>query len=753
MAQATIERTPPAPAVAEREVVVISGARTDVERDLVERWAHNTYNGTAELVSPRSSALSRRLAADDDPLIVPVRVAWLPRERRGDRRVRLSDVLALTNPRRPPARLQSRIARREPDRCPVLAGEPATASDLRERWRRDAGGAGGPDGLAAWVSRQAVLALERAERAVVGDRYKVPRLVAEQITDSARFRQEVSDLARRLEEPEAEVQTRAGAALTEMVAVQSRLAIDLFAAVMSPLHARAWDVRADIESLEALRELNRRHALVFLPSHRSYADPLVLAQVLDEHDFPRNHLMGGNNMAFWPIGPLGRRAGVVFIRRSFRDDEVYKLSLREYIGYLVDKRFNLEWYIEGGRSRTGKLRPPRYGLLRYLIAALESGRAEDACLVPVSITYDQLSEVGAMAAEQEGASKKSEGLGWLAGYVRAQRRRTGAVHLRFGEPFSLRERLAEGGPRAMEKVAFEVCDRINRATPVVATSLVTLALLGVRDRALTLPEVRSVLEPLLDYVQRRQLPVGEGIEGLRGPGLRRTLDALAREGVVTAYTDGTEPVYAIEPGRHHTAAFYRNSASHWLVNRAIVELAIIAGSATLQDAWERALQLRDVLKHEFFFADKREFRAQLVSELELLDPAWESTDPRKLLEGSGLLLAHRVLRPFVDAYLVVCERLAARDPRRSADGDDFLTECMKVGRQMLLQGRVHSPESVSRELFAGALELARHRDVLDPGREELGQQRRELAEEIAGVAALIDALAELDTARNELAAA
>ena len=160
-----------------------------------------------------------------------------------------------------------------------------------------------------------------------------------------------------------------------------------------------------MESLERLRELNSKHALVFLPPHRSYVDPLVLAEVLHEHDFPRNHLLGGNNMAFWPIGPLGKRAGVIFIRRSFGDDAVYKLAVREYLGHLVAKRFNLEWYIEGGRTRTGKLRPPKYGLLHYLVRALDEDRAEDVMLVPVSIVYDQLQEVELMAAEQAGAEE------------------------------------------------------------------------------------------------------------------------------------------------------------------------------------------------------------------------------------------------------------------------------------------------------------------------------------------------------------
>ena len=88
--------------------------------------------------------------------------------------------------------------------------------------------------------------------------------------------------------------------------------------------------------------------------------------------------------------------------------------MREYFGHLVAKRFNLEWYIEGGRSRTGKLRPPRYGLLHYLVRALQDGHGGDVTLVPVSITYEQLQEVAAMAAEQGGGAKSAEGLGWLA---------------------------------------------------------------------------------------------------------------------------------------------------------------------------------------------------------------------------------------------------------------------------------------------------------------------------------------------------
>ena len=421
-------------------LVLLAGSASAAERALVRQWLRNGHLRPSAVLPLDGPGLARSLdRAVPDTVVTAVRVAWLPRERGGERRVRWSDVLSQVNPRRPPAFWQNRIMRREPDRARMVIAESATVAALRGRW-------GGTGSFAHFVSRQARLALDRSERALLGDRYKVPKEVTEAIEDSPAFRAEVTRLAARLGMTEDEAMTRAGADLDGLVASMSPIAVDLLSSTLRPLHAHAWDVQVDTAGLDRLRELNREHALVFLPSHRSYADPLLLADVLAEHDFPRNHVLGGDNLRFWPIGPLAKRAGVVFIRRSFGDDEIYKLALREYLGFLLAKRFNLEWYMEGGRSRTGKLRPPRYGLLAYVAEAIARGRAEDAWLVPVSITYDQLREVSAMAAEQAGAAKKAEGLGWLAGYARGQLARIGTVHVRFAEPLSLRAALPPGGP-------------------------------------------------------------------------------------------------------------------------------------------------------------------------------------------------------------------------------------------------------------------------------------------------------------------
>jgi glycerol-3-phosphate O-acyltransferase len=757
-------------------VVVLRFASTAAERGVLDEWLGGERSRLGDRVSvldADDAALGTRLREPGDPQVVPVRVTWLPRPRAGgDRAAGVAGLLEHT-----------RILRRDPGRRRVVAGDPATVSALRSRFQEGTGGGGGEE-FAGFVRRQAVLALERAERRLVGDRYKVARLVGDEITASARFRERVARLATTVDRPEGEVLAEAAGYLDEMAASSSRLAIDTWEQLVR-VALRGHSVDVDTARLEELRELGRHRALVFLPSHRSYLDPLVLRTALHEHGFAPNHVLGGVNVAFWPVGPLARRSGYVFIRRSVRDNPVYKLTLREYVGYLVRKRFNLEWYIEGGRTRTGKLRPPRLGLLAYLVEAVMEGAADDVLLVPTSIVYEHLPEVGAMAAEGTGGARQREGFGWLLGYLRQQSSSRSVVHLRFGEPLSLRQGMSSSsngsrGGHAVEKVAFEVLHRINRATPVTAPSLVTLALLGAEDRALTLDEVCASLVPLCAYVERRGLPTTEGAASTEPRAVRRALEALQHQGLADRFADGVEPVWRVAPSRHLEAAFYRNGIAHFFVNRALVELIVVRASeerldflalganavlrggsaprpSSLRDdslppavlgAWEEALRLRDLLKFEFFFAGKAAFAQELRDELAVFDPAWEQRagDPEAILErltGSHLYLAHRIVRPYVEAYLVVAERLAARDPRAPIEERAFLTECLGAARQQRMQQRLRSPEAISTELFRTGLALAANRDLVDPGGEAVVEGRRALAAELATVARRLETLRDL----------
>lgn len=580
--------------------------------------------------------------------------------------------------------------------------------------------------------------------------------------------EQIEQLAARLDRPLAEVRKEAGEVLRGMVAVDARGFNKVFDEGLGPLYSGQCNIVGDTPALARLRKLNERHALVFLPSHRSYADPFVLGKLLRANGFPRNFVPGGDNMAFWPMGPISRRSGVIFIRRAGKSDEVYKAMLRAYFGYLVGRRQNLEWYMEGGRTRSGKLRPPMYGLMSYLVDAVVDRRAEDVILVPVSITYDRLNEVRAMATEDVKASKPREGLLWMARYMAAQRSTAGTVYVNFGEPLSLADALARDGADGkrdklmVQKTAFEISQRINRVTPVTSPSLVTLALLGIGDRALTLVEIYDLVRPLLEYAHQRSLPTSQ-LEPLRHyHGVLDALDNLVEIGIVSRYDDGLEPVFRIEPGQHSVAAFYRNSAVHWFVNRAIVEMAISAGTQmdVSKETWRAAidvtLAIRDLLKFEFFFSDKHSFRDELLAETELIGADWRKATAdregrKNYLAKAPFLVAHRVLPPFLEAYQIVATRLASKPTARLLDRKQLIDECMTVGHQQLLQQVVLNPECLSRELFGNALLLADNRGLLKPGGPELEQKRKDFARECADAVAAVAVIGKLDREHREAA--
>jgi glycerol-3-phosphate O-acyltransferase len=743
------------PLPAGASVVVLAQSRTSLERGMIATWARGLESGGRTVTLADDPADAVRAAQAADASVVPVKVVWLPEDGGQDSFGELTQVL-----RRGPWRGlgQARLLARHPERSRVLVGEPARLSELKARFNERAEDIGDFD---AFVGRQADIVLERTERRVRGDRYRAPRAIVAEVLSNRDFVVKAEQLATRLGRTTEGVLADARVYLEEMASEERRVAIDLWARMARGLHSRAYDLKVDPDQLARLRELSAKHPLVFLPSHRSNLDPYVMTSVTYENGLPHNHVLGGINMAFWPLGPLGRRVGAVFIRRTFRDNEVYRFVLARYLGFLVAKRFNLEWYMEGGRSRTGKLLPPKLGLLNYLADAVEEMDLRDVLVIPTSIVYDLLHEVGEMTSESKGAVKQAEGLGWLLKYARMQGRDMGSAHVSFGEPLNLYEALQSQGVAdkrlARSKVAFEIFARINRATVVTAPALVSFALLGVGDRALTLAEVREVLRPVLAYTQSRGTPTDEPTQALDSQeGVERTLALLVEHGVVESFAGGTETVYRIGPEQELVAAFYRNGTIHWFVARAIAELALLRAAAVGPDAdpvevaWAEAFRLRDLLKFEFFFAEKEDFRAELLAELVLIEPDWQSTgaSAREIgpaLRAAGALVAHRVLRSFVESYSVVADRLVQLGGA-AADPESVVKDCLGMGQQYRLQRRVTSAEAVSSHLFRTCLKLAANRDLVAAG-PDTAERRVAFAAELADVLRRLDEISRVESKR------
>ena len=716
--------------------LVLASASSPAERRLLDDWLRQQRrehpNDHVEVLhlpaqdpAPRVLAqLAEMVAADDGRSVVPVRVFWGPSGL--STRSKLLRLLAGRDTYRPPDWRQRRILSKHPSRARVVTGEPATVSELRQQWRDTTVGEGQRD-FARFVIRRATLAIERIEYRLLGPEYKSPRLVKPEMLESARFRAGLEQI------PGSSI-AQAGKILDELATGWSRFSIDLIPKMGKLIFSRGFDPQLDYEQAQiaAMRKALDLHPAVMLFSHRSNLDTAVLTVAMWENRLPRAHIFSGINMAFGLIGPMMRRAGFIFIRRNIGEDRLYKYVLKQYVGYLVEKRFNLTWAIEGTRSRTGKMLPPKLGLLGYVADAYLEGRSDDILLQPVSISFDQLHEIIEYAEYARGGDKKPEGLSWMYNFIKAQGERNyGKIYVRFPEAVSMRRYLGvphgelvtdEAAKRlVLQKMAFEVAWRTLCVTPVNATGLMSALLLATRGVALTLSQLHHTVQDALDYLERKRWPMTTSAVRLRTlKGVQAALDALSNGHPVTRVDGGREAVWRIAPQNEHAASYYRNSVIHVFLETSIVELALAHAAHAKGDRvdafWAQAMRLRDLLKFDFYFADSVAFRANVAEEMTWHD--WEAKvsaggeEIDELLCLKRPLIAPVMLRTFFEAYRIVSDVLL--DAPVEINEKELTTLAMGVGNQYVAQGLVRSSEPVSTLLFATARQVAADQHLLEP---------------------------------------
>jgi glycerol-3-phosphate O-acyltransferase len=747
------------------DALVLASVSSKAEFDLLNDWLRDQRRAhpdtRVEVIRlPHSDPppqlvdeLAEKLDATDDRTVVPVRVFWVPGGL--PTRVKVVGLLSGRDTYRPPEMLQRAILRKNPSRARIVAGEPAKVSELRQQWQ-DITVGDSPSDFAQFVLRRANLAVERMELRLLGPEYKSPRLITDELMASSRFIDGMAGI------PGASAE-KAEVMLNELATGWSRFSVDLIPNLGRTIFSRGFDSRIDYDSvqIESMRRALEDHPAVFLWSHRSYLDGVVVPVALQENKLPPACTFAGINLSFGFMGPLMRRSGVIFLRRKL-DDPLYKYVLRQFVGYIVQKRFNLSWSIEGTRSRTGKMLPPKLGLLSYVADAYLDGRSEDILLQPTSISFDQLHETAEYAAYARGGEKIPEGAEWLVNFIKAQGERNyGKIYVRFPEAVSMRQYLGEpDGPiagdesakrLALQRMAIEVSWRIQRATPINATSLVAAVLLATRGRALTLSQLHHTLQDSLDYLERKKTPMTNSALRLHSSdGVRAAVDALSNGHPVTRVDGGHQPVWRIAPEQELEAAFYRNSLIHAFLETSIVELALVHAARAPQgerlDAfWAQALRLRTLLKFDFYFAPTATFRENIAEELEWDDDWTSQLDAgpeavEALLCAKRPLMSNAMLRPFFEAYEIVADVLC------DAPGDIGEKELSKlalgVGNQYAAQGLVSSSESVSALLFGTARQVAADQKLFEPSA-DLRERRRAFLHELRGIIGDMDRIHQL----------
>jgi glycerol-3-phosphate O-acyltransferase len=728
--------------------VYLLDAASDFEAAMLTKWLIQEVGGKPSAIRITSSrrgkggdpeSLAEELTTPDDPYLIPLRVIWLAPLKRGRRAASWWDLLRPGDARDPKGIRARWIRMAHTGRVRLIAAVGEHASALSA----DHQTSGQMDPLSSYVTRRAWLTLDRAERRLVGNRYKIPRFVPEAILSRREFFDAVDVVAAESGTPKTVAMDKAEEYLREIAATHSPYVIDLIANAIHKLYSQGYgDIKYSEDDVKMLAALGDGNPLVFLPAHRSNLDRLALQYMLWENDFPPNHTAGGINLNFFPVGPLVRRTGVFFIRRTFKDSPLYKVVLRSYLDYLIEKRFPLEWYMEGGRSRSGKLMPPRLGLLSYVVDSMQRGKADDLQLIPVSIAYDQIQDVPDYAREAQGKDKEKESLGWMLRAVRSLRRRYGDIHIRFGEPVSALAMVGDAGGEdessvALQKLAFEVMYRIGQVTPITPTALVSLALLEARGAARSSSQLAEETTRLMEFAVARDLPATEESDSdLRDPArVAVILDWLAEHDNVSSHEALGRRVFWLDEEQMIRLSYYRNVIVHFFVNRALAEMAIEkaadVGDERPEQVNETLLGFRDLLKFEFFFPEKELFLDLIESDIAIDVPGWDrvltTTGAAEVQAKLGPPVAYWAVLPILDAYQVVGDELESM--RGRFEEKAFLKACLARARMYRIEQRLISGESASQVMFKSALSLAANRGLIDDS-PDVAQRRAAFAAEV-----------------------
>ncbi|HGO5853825.1 TPA: glycerol-3-phosphate 1-O-acyltransferase PlsB [Mannheimia haemolytica] len=390
----------------------------------------------------------------------------------------------------------------------------------------------------------------------------------------------------------------------------------------------------NVQNAERVRKLALEgHEIVYVPCHRSHMDYLLLSYLLYHQGLVPPHIAAGINLNFWPAGPIFRSWGAFFIRRTFKGNRLYSTIFREYLAELFYRGYSVEYFIEGGRSRTGRLLEPKTGMMSMTLQALKRGLNRPLSIVPVYIGYEHVLEVDTYAKELRGAAKEKENAG-LVLRVLKKLKNLGQGYVNFGEPIQVnnylnqyfpewKESNDDGRPKwlndAVDNISHQVMVNINKAAAVNAKNLVGSALLASRQRALTREQL---IEQLESYVQLfRNVPYSNDIT-LPSESAEEMLNhviQLPRSGVVIE-KDNFGELIRLERESAVLMTYYRNNVQHLFVLPSLVASIVLHHEAISKDLVVQSVnRIYPFLQAELFLHFKqqelREHIEAIIAEL------------------------------------------------------------------------------------------------------------------------------------------
>jgi len=345
--------------------------------------------------------------------------------------------------------------------------------------------------------------------------------------------------------------------LDKIAANYSPTTIRLLDPIMNWVWKRLYS-NVHIHNTEQVQEISKSHQIIYLPCHRSHMDYLLLSWALYRHGLMIPHVAAGENLNIPIVGPILKRGGAIFMRRKFHGDPLYACLYKTYLEQMSRRGHALEYFIEGGRSRTGRLLPAKTGLLSMSVESFREGSPKPVALIPVWIGYDRLVETKSYQKELAGKKKKKESFLNFFSSLSILKQDFGDTLLSFGQPIPLEQQSDKtlSLTQDVSQIAQQVMSNINQAAGVTKSSLLATCMLS-GSQLQSIAELSDKSSRLLNLLQAIHpqaalFPAGKPSDWIEEAAKRKQLDLNLN-------------LVELTPAQTQEMCFYRNNIQHMLV--------------------------------------------------------------------------------------------------------------------------------------------------------------------------------------------
>ncbi len=590
------------------------------------------------------------------------------------------------------------------------------------------------------IRRELIERIDEERESIVGPVLKSRPEMIQSTMDDPGVARKIDELGRRGKPSVPALRKEARKYLHEIASDYNEMFIELWEKLLSWLWNNIYDgVVLDQEGIVKIRNLSKKMPFVIIPCHRSHIDYLLLSYVFYKHNIQMPFVAAGTNLSFFPLGFIFRKSGAFFLRRTFRGNELYSEVFSGYLRTLIREGLPIEFFIEGGRSRTGKMVMPKYGILSMIIQAYLDGACDNMAAIPVYIGYDRIVEEKSYLKELGGAPKDTEKTADIIRSGKVLKKRYGHVYVNIGEPILLKEYLASQEKPVLQmsveerqslyrKIGYGLVLEIAKVAVVTPFSLVAAGLLSSDRRGITQDDLINTLNRFHDYLSYRNVRFAETFSN-RAKAIQEALvlfeqsDLISRLGSEEEDEDVEAVVYSLEDDKRMNLEYYKNNILHFFLPISFVAVSMLAAGSDLISLNQLMVDYRffkRLFRHEFIFddsVDDAEEVKDVLSWLHRLDLVIaQERDGEAWLEMRGM--ARKRLRPFaglienyIESYWVVARGCGylRKQPRPEKD---FVKKLHRLGGKMHRMGEIRRAESLSQSNYINAITYLRNAEIL-----------------------------------------